>query len=153
MKYTGAKFVFRKILKEIQKMTKTYSMEKILAMREILQKLPVKEKEKSRAEVVEFLKTDLRRAMKQGHSLKEIQALLAEQGISVSLSRMEAVLGHTGKDSGRKKAGARPRPESQIIAPQSVESHAALDETSKQIELNRQPSVGSSKKVANHTML
>jgi hypothetical protein len=85
--------------------TQTYSMEKILAMREILRKLPAKEKEKSKAELVEFLKTDLRKAVKQGHSLKEIQAILAEQGVNVPLSRMEAVLGESGKESVRKKAG------------------------------------------------
>jgi hypothetical protein len=81
----------------------TYSMEKVLAAREALRQLPVKEKEKSGAEVVDFLKADLRKALKQGHSLKEIQAILADQGVSVSLSRMEAVLGQPGKDSARKK--------------------------------------------------
>ena len=81
----------------------TYSMEKILAVREILRKLPVKEKEKSRAEAVEFLKADLRKAVKQGHSLKEIQAILAEQGVSVPLSRMEAVLGQTDRPAPQKR--------------------------------------------------
>jgi hypothetical protein len=85
--------------------TKMYSMEKILTVREVLRKLPVKEKEKSRAEVVEFLKTDLRKAVKQGHSLKEIQAMLAEQGVSVPLSRMEAVLGQPGNAPARKNTG------------------------------------------------
>ena len=83
--------------------TERYSMEKILAVREILRQLPVKEREKSRAEVVEFLKADLRKAVKQGHSLKEIQALLTEQGVSVPLSRMEAVLGQPGKEPAKKK--------------------------------------------------
>jgi hypothetical protein len=81
----------------------TYPLEKVLAAREALRNLPTKEKEKSRAEVVAFLQADLRKAVKQGHSLKEIQALLAEQGIAVSLSRMEAVLGQSGKDSARKR--------------------------------------------------
>ncbi len=49
----------------------------------------------------------LRKAVKQGHSLKDIQAALAEQGISVSLSRMETVLGKPGKDSARKKTDVR----------------------------------------------
>lgn len=83
--------------------TYTYSMEKVLAAREVLRQLPAKKKEKSRAEVVDFLKADLRKAVKQGHSLKEIQAILAEQGVSVSLSCMEAVLEQSGKDSVRKK--------------------------------------------------
>lgn len=88
--------------------TQTYSMEKVLAAREVLRQLPAREKEKSRTEVVDFLKADLRKAVKHGHSLKEIQALLAEQGISVSLSGMEAVLGLSGKDSVQKKVGSRP---------------------------------------------
>ena len=83
--------------------SQSYSMEKILAVREILRKLPVKEKEKSRAEVVEFLKTDIRKAVKQGRSLKEIQAILTEQGVRVSLSRMEAVLGQSGEKKERRK--------------------------------------------------
>lgn len=87
--------------------THTYSMEKVLAAREILRQLPAREKEKSRAEVVDFLKADLRKAVKQGHSLKEIQAILAEQDVNVSLSCMEAVLRESGKDSARKKADSR----------------------------------------------
>jgi bacterioferritin (cytochrome b1) len=78
-------------------------MEQILAAREVLRQLPSREKEKSRAEVVEFLKGDLRKAVKQGHSLKEIQALLAAQGVNVSLSRMEAVLGQSREKIARKK--------------------------------------------------
>ncbi len=98
--------------------TQTYSMEKILAAREILRNLPAKEKEKSRAEVVSFLKGDLRTAMKQGHSLKDIQAILAEQGITVSLSGIEAVLGRPGKISARKNRGiAQSSPKTETATP------------------------------------
>ena len=83
--------------------TQTYPMEKVLAAREVLRQLPAKAKEKSKTEVVEFLKADLRKAVKQGHSLKEIQALLTEQGVSVSLSCMEAVLGQSGEKKARRK--------------------------------------------------
>ena len=111
--------------------TQTYSMEKVLAMREVLRKLPAKEKEKTKAEVVEFLKADLRKAVKQGHSLKDIQAILAEQGISVPLSRMETVLGQSGKESAQKKTD-KPKAESLIVMPQAVhagdERRAPLDE-------------------------
>jgi hypothetical protein len=100
--------------------THTYSMEKILAAREVLRQLPAREKERSRAEVVEFLKADLRKAVNQGHSLKKIRAILAEQGISVSLARMEAVLEPTGKDSARKKTG-KPKPENLADTPQDVQ--------------------------------
>ena len=83
--------------------TQTYPMEKVLAARAVLQQLPAKEKEKSRTEVVEFLKADLRKAVKQGHSLKAIQAILAEHGVNVPLSRMEAVLGQAGERNARRK--------------------------------------------------
>ncbi len=43
--------------------TQTYSMEKVLAAQKVLRELPVKEREQSRAEVVEFLKMDLRKAV------------------------------------------------------------------------------------------
>jgi transposase len=96
-------------------------MEKVQAVQEVLRKLPVKEKEKSRAEVVEFLKADLRKAVKQGHSLKEIQAILAEQGVSVSLSRMEAVLGQAGENPARQKTGKQAKPES--LSPMAQADH------------------------------
>jgi hypothetical protein len=95
--------------------TLTYPMEKVLAVREVLRQLPAKAKEKSRAEVAEFLKADLRKAVKQGHSLKEIQAILAQHDISVSLSRMESVLGKSGKDSAEKKTG-KPKPDCKGMA-------------------------------------
>ncbi len=97
--------------------TQTYSMEKILAAREILRNLP-KEKEKSRAEVMDFLKTDLRKAVKQGHSLKDIQTILAEQGITVSLSGMEAVLGKPGKGAVRQRTDSgKPSPKAGTATP------------------------------------
>ena len=99
----------------------TYSMEKILAVREVLRKLPAKEKEKSRTEVVEFLKADLRKAVRLGHSLKEIQAILAEQGINVSLSRMEEVLGQSEKEPARKNTD-KPKAESSIDMPQDIQA-------------------------------
>ena len=103
--------------------TQTYSMEKVLAAREVLRQLPIKEKEKSRAEVVEFLKADLRKAVKQGHSLKEIQVILAGQGVSVSLSRMEEVLEQSGKGT-RKKAN---KPTAESLFSMSAQKSATED--------------------------
>ncbi len=98
--------------------TQTYSMEKVLAAQKILRELPVKEREQSRAEVVEFLKADLRKAVKQGHSLKDIQAVLAEQGITVSLAGMEAVLGKQGKGAVRQRADSgKPSPKAETTKP------------------------------------
>jgi hypothetical protein len=109
----------------------TYSMEKIQAAREALRKLPARTQEKSGAQVVELLRADLRKAVKQGHSLKEIQALLAEQGIGVSLSRMASVLEPSGKGPGGKKAGKPKAEELFGMAPASrlgEESGAGKDE-------------------------
>ncbi len=100
--------------------TQTYSMKKVLAAQEALRNLPAKEREQSRAEVVEFLKADLRKAVKQGHSLKDIQAILGEQGISVSLSGMEAVLGKPGKGAVRQRADSgkpSPSPKAETATP------------------------------------
>jgi hypothetical protein len=85
---------------------------------------------------VDFLKADLRKAVKQGHSLKEIQAILADQGVSVSLSRMEAVLGQSGKNSARKKTDY-PGAESLFTTPKGAQSgeknRASLIEEGKRI--------------------
>jgi hypothetical protein len=86
--------------------------------------------------VVEFLKTDLRRAMKQGHSLKEIQALLAEQGVSVPLSRMEDIL---KQPSTRKKAD-KLKPES-LFSMATQESHAE-EKSSRDNQKNTTRSIG-----------
>jgi hypothetical protein len=122
-------------------------MEKVLAVQEVLRQLPAKEKEKSRAEVVDFLKADLRKAVKQGHSLKEIQAILADQGVNISLSRMEAVLGQPAKDSARKKTD-HPTAESLFTTPTSVRTEKEnlndLDEDGKHIA----PELGKTEGVA-----
>ncbi len=97
--------------------TQTYSMEKILAAQKVLRELPAKEREQTRAEVVEFLKADLRKAVK-GHSLKDIQATLVEQGITVSLAGMEAVLGKQGKGAVRQRADSgKPSPKAETTKP------------------------------------
>jgi len=122
--------------------TQTYPMEKVLTAREALRQLPVKEKEKSRVEVVEFLKADFRKAVQQGHSLKEIQAILAEQGVSVPLSRMEAVLGQSRKGSARKKTGKQAKAEGMsgmaLDVHDGKEGRAALDEDGGHVEPKRQ---------------
>jgi hypothetical protein len=128
--------------------TQTYSIEKILAVRETLRNLPVKEREKSGAEVMGFLKTDLRKAVKQGHSLKDIQAILAEQGISVSLSGLETVLGQLGKISVQKKAGSHPaqsivqktKPQEEVPKKETVKPPAPNLTTAQQNELRKMPS-------------
>ena len=53
--------------------------------------LAVKTAGKTRAETVEFLAADIRKAVEQGYSLNEIRDTLAKAGISAPLSRMKAL--------------------------------------------------------------
>ena len=71
---------------------KRYSDDKVLAAQKKLRGLAVKQAGRTRSEVVDFLAADIRKAVQQGYSLKDIQALLLEAGISVSLARMQAML-------------------------------------------------------------
>ena len=129
--------------------TQAYSMQKVLAAREVLRQLPVKEKAKSKGEVVEFLKADLRKAVKQGHSLKDIQAILAGQGISVSLSGMEKVLEQQGREPTPKKTD-KPKAENMTPMPQGVQAGGA---GGKQDELEKQPDSEKSKNEVAHASL
>ena len=50
-----------------------------------------------RAETVELLAGDIRKAIEQGYTLKEIRDVLAQSGVSVSLARMQTLLGEGEK--------------------------------------------------------
>jgi hypothetical protein len=69
-----------------------YSVEQTLAAQKSLRALATKKTGKTKAEVVDFLAADIRKAVAQGHSLEEIQAVLGKAGIAVPFSRMKAVL-------------------------------------------------------------
>ena len=69
-----------------------YSDEDILAARQALRSKAARKVGKTRSQVEEFLADDIRRAVDQGYSLKDIKNILAEAGISVSIARMQAVL-------------------------------------------------------------
>jgi hypothetical protein len=69
-----------------------YSMEQTLAAQKSLRALAAKKTGKTKAEVVDFLAADIRKAVAQGHSLEEIQEVLSKAGIAAPLSRMKAVL-------------------------------------------------------------
>ena len=69
-----------------------YTMEQIEAARKKLRSLPVKEAGKTRGEVAEFLVNDIKKAMRQGYTLRDIRNLLADAGVSVPLTRLEALL-------------------------------------------------------------
>ena len=68
-----------------------YTMERIEAARKKLRSLPVKEAGKTRAEVAEFLVNDIKTAMRQGYTLRDIRDLLADAGVSVPLARLEGL--------------------------------------------------------------
>lgn len=82
-----------------------YTMEQIQAAQKSLRGLAVKDAGKTRAETVEFLAADIRKAVEQGYSLNEIRDTLAKAGISAPLSRMKALLGQGEGGSGANGRG------------------------------------------------
>ena len=69
-----------------------YSDEDVLAAQQVLRSKTARKVGKTRSQVAEFLADDIRKALEQGYSLKDIKNILAEAGISVSIARMQAVL-------------------------------------------------------------
>ena len=76
------------------------SLEHIEQARKNLRSLPDKKAGKTRAETVELLAADIRKAVAQGYTLKEIRDVLAEAGVSVSLARMQTLLSE-GEEKGK----------------------------------------------------
>jgi hypothetical protein len=68
-----------------------YSMEQIRAVEKRLRALPPKKVGKTRAEAVELLAGDIRKAMEKGHSPAEIRDILAGEGIQAPLFRLAAL--------------------------------------------------------------
>lgn len=91
-----------------------YTMEQIEAARKKLRNLPVKEAGKTRGEVAEFLVNDIKKAIRQGYTLRDIRDLLAEAGVSVPLAKLQGLFGKIPKseavaDGGGAQTGtARP---------------------------------------------
>ena len=81
------------------------TMEQIQAAQKSLRGLAVKNAGNTRAETVEFLAADIRKAVEQGYSLNEIRDTLAKAGISAPLSRMKALLGQGEGGSGANGRG------------------------------------------------
>ena len=69
-----------------------YSDEDVLAAQQALRSKTARKVGRTRSQVAEFLADDIRRAIDQGYSLKDIKNILAEAGISVSVSKMQAIL-------------------------------------------------------------
>lgn len=51
----------------------------------------MKEAGKTRGEVAEFLISDIKKAMRQGYTLRDIRDLLTDVGVSVPLTKLEAL--------------------------------------------------------------
>lgn len=69
-----------------------YSDEDVLAAQQALRSKTARKVGRTRSQVAEFLADDIRRAIEQGYTLKDIKSILAEAGISVSIARMQAIL-------------------------------------------------------------
>ena len=68
-----------------------YTLEQIEAARKKLRSLPVKEAGKTRGEVAELLVSDIKKAMRQGYTLRDIRDLLADTGVSGPLTKLKAL--------------------------------------------------------------
>ena len=79
-----------------------YSDEDVLAAQQALRSKTARKVGRTRSQVAEFLADDIRKAIEQGYSLKDIKNILAEAGISVSVARMQSVLNE--KDSKKQEA-------------------------------------------------
>ena len=82
-----------------------YSDEDVLAAQQALRSRTARKVGKTRSQVAEFLADDIRKALEQGYSLKDIKNILAEAGISVSVARMQSVLNE--KDSKKQEARSK----------------------------------------------
>ena len=79
-----------------------YSDEDVLAAQQALRSRTARKVGKTRSQVAEFLADDIRKAIDQGYSLKDIKNILAEAGISVSIARMLAILEGIEKNDSRR---------------------------------------------------
>ena len=78
---------------------KRYTMEEIQAAQKMLRGLAVKKSGKTRAETVEVLAADIRKAVRQGYSLKDVQEMLSKAGIAAPLARMKALFEEAEKEA------------------------------------------------------
>ena len=79
-----------------------YSDEEVLAAQQALRNKTARKVGRTRSQDAEFLADDIRKALEQGYSLKDIKNILAGAGISVSVARMQSVL--NGKGSKKQEA-------------------------------------------------
>ena len=63
-------------------------MEKIMAVKKKVHKLPAKETGNTREEALEILAGDFQEALKKGYSVKEIREILGEEGVTLALGKI-----------------------------------------------------------------
>ena len=83
-----------------------YSDEDVLAAQQALRSKTARKVGRTRSQVAEFLADDIRKAIEQGYSLKDIKNILADAGISVSVAKMQAIL--EGKSQASHDESANP---------------------------------------------
>ena len=83
-----------------------YSDEQVLEAQQALRSKTARKVGKTRSQVAEFLADDIRKAIEQGYSLKDIKNILAEAGISVSIAKMQAIL--DGQETEEKTRSSEP---------------------------------------------
>lgn len=85
---------------------KRYSAEQIRDAQKKLRSMAAKKVGKTRAETVDLLAGDIRKAMEKGHSLEDIRNTLAGAGIQAPLSRLKSLFDETGEEPGQKEETA-----------------------------------------------
>ena len=84
-----------------------YSDEQVLEAQQALRNKTARKVGKTRSQVAEFLVDDIRKAIEQGYSLKDIKNILAEAGISVSVAKMQVILERQSKNDKEKNLGPK----------------------------------------------
>jgi len=99
-----------------------YSDEDVLAAQQALRSKTARKVGKTRSQVAEFLADDIRKAIEQGYSLKDIKNILAEAGISVSVAKMQDILKRNGRSEQSDSAEPlkRKRPTMRAQQPQNI---------------------------------
>ena len=76
-----------------------YSDEDVLAAQQALRSRTARKVGKTRSQVAEFLADDIRKALEQGYSLKDIKKILSDVGISVSVAKMQTLVKNNTEDT------------------------------------------------------
>jgi len=76
-----------------------YSDEDVLAAQQALRSKTARKVGKTRSQVAEFLADDIRKAIEQGYSLKDIKKILSDVGISVSVAKMQTLVKNNTEDT------------------------------------------------------